>query len=152
MLLLTPWLMELGGSMPHSQGLSNNPYPEPNQPNSPYWYLHSSILATCPANLNLLDLITLTILGERYKLWSSSLWSPLHSPFSSLLGPNICLSFLFSNTLSLCSSKEKKKTLVPKLFQHVFECHPTVERKCFYMTTTWTPTKTIPALYSVGPK
>ena len=28
----------------------------------------SSILATCPAHLNLLDLITLTILGERYKL------------------------------------------------------------------------------------
>ena len=30
--------------------------------------LPSSILATCPAHLNLLDLITLTILGERYKL------------------------------------------------------------------------------------
>ena len=29
---LTPWLMEPGGSMPHSQGPSNNPYPEPNQP------------------------------------------------------------------------------------------------------------------------
>ena len=28
---LTAWLMELGGSMPHSQGPSNNPYPEPNQ-------------------------------------------------------------------------------------------------------------------------
>ena len=27
---LTPWLMEPGGSMPHSQGLSSNPYPEPN--------------------------------------------------------------------------------------------------------------------------
>ena len=30
--------------------------------------LPSYILATCPAHLNLLDLITLTILGERYKL------------------------------------------------------------------------------------
>ena len=29
--------MEPGGSMPHSQGLSNNSYPEPNQPKS----LHS---------------------------------------------------------------------------------------------------------------
>ena len=28
--------MEPGGLMPHSQGLSNNPYPEPNQPNSPH--------------------------------------------------------------------------------------------------------------------
>ena len=27
-----------------------------------------AFLATCPAHLNLLDLITLTILGERYKL------------------------------------------------------------------------------------
>jgi len=27
--------MEPGGSMPHSQGLSNNPYPEPNQANYP---------------------------------------------------------------------------------------------------------------------
>ena len=27
--------MEPGGLMPHSQELSNNPYPEPNQPNSP---------------------------------------------------------------------------------------------------------------------
>ena len=27
---------ETQGSMPHSQGLSNNPYPVPNQPNSSY--------------------------------------------------------------------------------------------------------------------
>ena len=33
------WLMEPRGSMPHSQGLSNNPYPEPNQPNSSCWRL-----------------------------------------------------------------------------------------------------------------
>ena len=83
--------MEPEGSMSHSQGLSNNSYPEPNQPNSPNIssrpililsshlrlgfpkglfpvglpvkimkaILPSSILATCPAHLNLLDLITL---------------------------------------------------------------------------------------------
>ena len=30
---------EPGGSMPHSQRLPNNPYPEPNQPNYRHWYL-----------------------------------------------------------------------------------------------------------------
>ena len=48
--------------------------------------------------------ITLTILGERYKLWSSSLWSIFHSPFAPLLSPNIRLRILFSNALILCSS------------------------------------------------
>ena len=32
----TTWLMQPGGSMPHTQGLSNNPYNEPNQPNYPH--------------------------------------------------------------------------------------------------------------------
>ena len=36
---LIPLIMKTGDSMPHSQGLSNNPYPEPNQPNSSYWYI-----------------------------------------------------------------------------------------------------------------
>ena len=93
--------MKPGGSIPHSQGPSNNPYPESNQPNQltpislrsililpsylrlgipKYLFfvglpvkmlkglLPSFILATCPVHLNLLDLITLTILGERYRL------------------------------------------------------------------------------------
>jgi hypothetical protein len=50
-------------------------------------------------------LITRTILGEQYRSLSSSLCSFLHSPVtSSLLGPNILLSTLFSNSLSLRSS------------------------------------------------
>ena len=36
---LTPWLMETRGSMPHSQGISNNPCTEPNQ----FHYAKSSL-------------------------------------------------------------------------------------------------------------
>ena len=36
--LVTPLHMKPRGSMLHSQGLSNNPYPELNQPNSLYRY------------------------------------------------------------------------------------------------------------------
>ena len=36
--------MEPVGSMPHSQGLSNNSYPEPNQSNYPHLYLSLQII------------------------------------------------------------------------------------------------------------
>ena len=64
--------------------------------------LSLSILATWPAHLNFLDLITLLTFGKRYK-YGNSLWT-LHSPFVSLLGPNIRKRILLSNTLSLHSS------------------------------------------------
>ena len=90
----------------------------PSAPGSPQWPLflrfpHQNpvytflipIHATCPTHLILLDFITHTILGEQYRSLSSSLCSFLHSPVtSSLLGPNILLNTLFSNTLSLRSS------------------------------------------------
>ena len=86
----------------------------PSKPRSPQWppYLRfphqdplhplsSPIRATCPAHFILLDFITCKIVGEAYKSFSSSLCSLIHSPVtSSLLGPNIFLSTMFSDTLS----------------------------------------------------
>ena len=65
----------------------------------------SHIHAACRTHKILPDWITRTILVEEYISLSSSLYSFFHSPVtSSLLGPNILLSTLISNTLSLRSS------------------------------------------------
>ena len=70
-----------------------------------YMPLLSPICATCFTQLILLYVIPRTILGEQYRSLSSSLCHFLHTTVtSSFLGPNILLSTLFSNTLSLRSS------------------------------------------------
>jgi len=70
---------------------------------TPYTHL-PPVRTICPAHLILLDFITRTIFVEEYRSLSSSLCSFLHSAVSSsLLGPNILLNALFSNTLSLSS-------------------------------------------------
>jgi len=83
-------------------GLPSGLFPSGFPTKTLYMPLHSPTCTTCPAHPILLDFITHTILGEQYRSLSSSLCS---SPVtSSLLGPNILLNTLFSNTFSLCSS------------------------------------------------
>jgi hypothetical protein len=73
-------------------GLPSGLFPFGFRTNNLYTFIFSSIRATCPAHLILLDLMVLIILGEDYKLWSSSLCSFLQPlVISSLFGPNILL-------------------------------------------------------------
>jgi hypothetical protein len=69
-----------------------------------YTPLFSPIRATYPTHPILLDFITRKTMGDQYRSLSFSLCSFLHSPVTSnLLGPNILLNTLLSNTRSLRS-------------------------------------------------
>jgi hypothetical protein len=78
--------------------------------------------ATWPAHLIAFDFITLIIFWEDCTLWSFSLRSLSQPPTtSSLLGPNILLSTLFSDILNLCSSLRMRdpangKVYIPGMF------------------------------------
>jgi len=87
-------------------GLPSGLFPSGFPTKNLHTHLSSPIRATCPVHLILLDFITRTILGEQHRSFNSWLCSLIHSPvISSLLGPNILLNTMLSNTLSFLSPR-----------------------------------------------
>jgi len=88
-----------------SSGLSSGLFPSGCLTETVYKFLLSPMRITGSTQLFFLELITLIIFGEYYKLWSSSLLN-FHqfSLIFFLLGQYIVLRTLFSNFLSVCSS------------------------------------------------
>jgi hypothetical protein len=93
-----------------------------------YTFIISSMRATWPSHLTLLDFVTVIIFREIYKLWSSLFCNVLQPPAtSSLLGQNILLSTLFSDTLNLCSSLSVRGKV----------SHPLGEKCCYVFYSFW---------------
>jgi len=91
--------------LPSMPGSPSSLFPSGFPTKNLYMPLPSPIHATCRVNLILLDFITWKILGEEYRTLSSSLCIFVHSLVTVfLLGLNILLNTLFSDTFSLHSS------------------------------------------------
>ena len=79
-----------------------------------YAHLLYPVCSTCSVHLILLLLISRIIFGKEYRSLRSSLCSFLHSPVtSSLLGPNILLSTLFSNPQPALLSQCERPNFTP---------------------------------------
>jgi hypothetical protein len=129
----TSWRSILISSSHLSLGLPCGLFPSGFSIKTLYTRLLSHISATWPAYFILLDFITRTVLGEEYRSLSFSLCSFLHSLVtSSLLGPNILLNTLFSNTLSPRFSLN-----VSDQVSHPYKTEGNISQSLNFCTANW---------------